>query len=357
MKKILLTIAFLLILAAIPLTLLLVKKRQEIRQKAAPATSIYLDPASISAKPDDTFTANVMIKTGENQVSAAELHLSFDSIYLEAQSIQNGTFLEYVLVEGVVESGSTSITLGSAPAAPKQTVGDVPAVLAVLTFKALAETSTPTKIEFLSTTQIAGVGEGATNVLIGIEPAEVTVSTTGGGASPSPSPSASPGGASPSPSPSATDKQTNIIAPANGSTTTNRRIPIAGDSFPNALIILSVNTVISTSFYADASGNWIYTPTADLANDTYTVTVTGESSTGVTETATSTFTVSSSTGGAGTASPTPTLTTVVKTSATPTATTSGTIPVTGTGTPTVFLLVMALLLITLGIGVSIFPRF
>lgn len=376
MKKILLIVVFLLILAAIPLTLFLVKQRQDIRQRAVPATQVYLEPATVSVAPGDTFTVDVMIKTGENLVSAAELHLSFNSTYLEAQSIANGAFLENVLVEGAVENGTASITLGSSPSEPKQTVGDIGEVLATLTFKALAETSAlnppTTKIEFLNTTQVAGVGEGAVNVLIGSQPAEVTISSAGASPSPSAGASASPspsGSVTPSPSsstsptPNPSGQQTRIIAPANGSTTTNRRIPIGGDSFPNALIVLSVSNgstnVITTTFYADSTGDWTFTPTSDLANGTYTITVTGESSTGVTETVTSTFTVADSTGGtnpstspSASAAASPTL----AASTLPSASSSG-IPVTGTSTPTLFLFVIAALLITLGVGATILPRF
>ena len=373
MKKILLIIVFLLILAAIPLTILLVKQRQEIRQKAVPATTLYLDPATITTQPNDTFTVNVMIRTGENLVTAAELHFSFNSTYLEAQSIQNGSFLENVLVPGTVDSGTASITLGSSPTEPKQTVGDVPAVLAVLTFKALAETGSlnppSTAIEFLNTTQVAAVGEGANNVLIGTQRADVTIGT-GAGASPSPSTSTSPSPStstspspspdtSPSPSPSASPQQTVITSPANDSSTSNHRVPISGASFANALIILSINTspVLSTTFYADASGNWTYTPATDIANGIYTITVTGESSTGVTETATSTFTVSDGTGGT-LISPTPTTSsTPNSTTTTSPATSESSVPVTGTAGPTIFLFVLAAFLIIVGVGTSIFPRF
>lgn len=365
MKKVLLIIFIVLILAAIPLTVFLVKQQQEIRQRAVPATTLYLEPATVTQNAGDIFTLSVMINTSENQVSAAELHLSFDATYLEAVSIQNGTFLENVLVSGEVGTGTASITLGASPQTPKQGTG----TLAVLSMRALADTPTPTQVSFASTTQVAAIGEGAVNVLVASQPAVVTIGavlaspspspsdaaspTPTPGTSPSPTPSATPGGASPSPSPSASPAQvTQITSPADGATTTNRRPTISGTSFANGLMILSTNPISfsAATFYANASGNWSYTPTSDMALGAYTLTVTGENSSGTLETDTSTVTISSQSGGTVVASPTPTPTSSPVAGASPVVSaTPGAVPVTGSTTPTLFLIGLAFILLTLGL--------
>jgi plastocyanin len=488
MKKILLIIAFLLILVAIPATVFLVKQRQEIRQKAEAATSLYFEPATINKNVGDEFTVNVMADTGVNSIAASEVHVSFNAQYLQALSIQQGDFLPNVFVSGTVENGSASITVASSPTDPKNGIGK----LAVITFKALANTSTPTAIQFASTTQISAADDPGNNVLKSTQAAQVTIGSAGaasptptpattpqpspsggatprpspspsGGATPRPTPSATPGantivisnsgfqpinltihvndrvtwtnndtiahtttsntnvwdsgnipsgqsfsytftspgtfpyhctihpsmtgtitvlagtggGASPSPSPSpsaSSSQTTRITSPASGSTTTNKRPTISGVSFPNALIVLSINTSpsLTSTFYANASGNWSYTSTTDIANGTYLVTVTGENtSAGTLETATATVTIASAGTGGSTASPSPSASSATGASATPRvsatpatstgtggtpASTPSTIPVTGSTTPTIVLIGLALAMLIGGTGLAFASR-
>src|SRR3989344_4004077 len=104
MKKILLIIIFLLILIAIPLTVFLVRQRQEVRQKAAPASVMYIDPSTITKNVDDTFDVDVKIDTAENRIFGAEILVTFNTTYLEALNIRQGTFLPSVLTAGTVDN-------------------------------------------------------------------------------------------------------------------------------------------------------------------------------------------------------------------------------------------------------------
>lgn len=179
MKKILILGTLVLLLVSVPLGVYLVSQRQELRKKAVPATTLSLFPSTLSKDPNETFILEVKIDTGENQVTAAELHLNFDPNKLEGQSISEGTFLPVRLVPGNINqtAGKASITLGSQPAEPKRGQG----TLAFITFKTKAVPGT-TQVSFDSTTQVAGIEE-AGNVLTGTSPASITIA---GGTTPTP---------------------------------------------------------------------------------------------------------------------------------------------------------------------------
>ena len=172
MKKIWLLITSLFLIGILPAAIYFVGQNQEIRNKAAPATTLSIIPAISSKKTDDVFSVEITIDTGENQVVAAELHLSYDPTKLEAQTITNGPLFPNILASGTIESGLASITVGAADA--KQPVKGTNTV-AIVKFKAIAKTDSPTAIKLGSNTFVGGLGEGAVNVLVGTTPATVTI--------------------------------------------------------------------------------------------------------------------------------------------------------------------------------------
>jgi hypothetical protein len=92
-KKILAVLILLVMLASIPVAVYLVKKRQEIQLRAAPATVLSLIPAAEAYDIGETFTVNIQINTGENLIVSADIILSYDPTILEAQSVTLGSFL------------------------------------------------------------------------------------------------------------------------------------------------------------------------------------------------------------------------------------------------------------------------
>ena len=62
-------------------TVSLVKKQQEIREKAAAATILEFDPAAVTVNQGDEFNINVKMRTGSNQVTRAELTINYDKNY------------------------------------------------------------------------------------------------------------------------------------------------------------------------------------------------------------------------------------------------------------------------------------
>jgi len=149
-----------------------VEKPQEIRTKAAPATTLSFSPSTVMTGINETFTLEIRVDTGENKISAAEIYVSFDPTKLECQQISAGTFLPVVLISGTIDStnGIASITLGSSPTEPKQGTG----TLAIMSFKAL--NSGDTNVSFGLNTQVAAIEETG-NVLTETTPSTISISS------------------------------------------------------------------------------------------------------------------------------------------------------------------------------------
>src|SRR3990170_3790774 len=127
-----------LLVGAVGAGVLLVQRSQDIREKAAPATTLAFSPATKTAKVGDTFDVNVAINTGSNLVIAAELYLNFNPAVLELTTAVPGTFFPSPQVVGPTinnTAGTASFILYlPTSAAPKTGSGNV----AKLTFRAKA---------------------------------------------------------------------------------------------------------------------------------------------------------------------------------------------------------------------------
>lgn len=298
MKKVFVILAGLLLIGILPVGIYLVGQRQELKSKAAPATTLAVTPATVAKKAGDTFTMEITIDTGENQVVAAELHVTFDPTKLEAQSINNGTLFTNILASGTVESGAASITVGAANAKePVKGAGTV----AIIRFKAAAKTDSPTAVKLAQNTFVGGLGEGAVNVLVGTTPATVTITEDVQTASPTPTPTvalpqpqkATESATSPAATPSASLA---IVSPTNDSSATSDKPTIRGKAAPGATVTLTIySTPRTATVTTDANGNWSYTPNTPLASGPHNVVASVTNPSGQTQTATSAFVVASST--------------------------------------------------------------
>lgn len=297
MKKVWFLIVSLLLLGAIPATIMLVNQKQEVRKKAAPATTLAITPASLAKKVGDTFSMEVVIDTGENQVVAVELHVTFDPSKLEAQTINNGTLFSNILASGSVESGAASMTIGAANSKePVRGTGTV----AVILFTAIAKTDSPTAVKLASNTFVGGLGEGSVNILVGTTPATVTITETLVQSTPTPTPILTPtptATVSAQPSPAATSSASlAVVSPSNDSTTTEDKPTIRGKAAPGATVTVTIYSTPQTiTLTADANGNWSYTPDTALEAGPHNIVASVTDQTGQTQTATTAFIVASST--------------------------------------------------------------
>ena len=319
-----LALAVVLTLVAIPVTVFLAKQQQDARAKAAPATTLSFSPATITKKANETFPLEVRIDTAENQVVAAELHITYDPEKLEAQTITNGALFPNVLTSGKVERGSASITVGAASATtPVKGTGSV----AVVTFKALSQTTSPISVRFAATTFVGALGESAANVLISSTPATVTITGEGGAvATPTPTgaaqttitptPTKAPtlnGTLTPTPTKSATQSAQAtssavlITSPVDDTSVASAQPTIQGKAPPGSTITLTIySNPITVTVTADANGNWSYTPTAPLEAGPHNIVASAlDPASGQTQTATTSFVVASGGSGSSTDSATP----------------------------------------------------
>ena len=114
MKKVLLFVFIGLIILAIPATVFLVGQNQEIRKRAAPASTLSLSPSTTTKKVGDTFTVEVKIDTGTNQVGVIQLRIVYDPAKLQGVDITNGPLAPSISVSGKIDAtGKASITVGA----------------------------------------------------------------------------------------------------------------------------------------------------------------------------------------------------------------------------------------------------
>lgn len=335
-KKIIAILGLLLILVGLGAGLFLMRQQQDIRKKAAPATSVSLKlPTSKTILVNDNFDVTVEVDSSTNILSASELEIIYNKEKLKLSSLTPSTFLPVVLVSPQIGDGTASVTLGSQAANPPQGKG----TLATLKFVALAPGNAA--VSFGPKTRATGIYE-TTDVIVSKNPATVTIIATGETAgapvvssprpSPSPSPGASPsptvtpsptpgtGGAA-SPTPSATGKPT-VTFPANKTVAAGS--VITGTAAPNSTVTITIQSdPITATVKADSTGKWSYTLPSTLSAGTHTITVTDSNGT-----STTTFTVSGSQGKV--------------------STPSGQTPEAGFGLPTVVAALAGLLLIFAG---------
>lgn len=301
MKKLWLIIISLLLVGILPLAIHLVGQRQEIRKKAAPATTLTVIPAANAKKVGDTFSIEITIDTGENQIVAVELHLSYDPTKLEAQTITNGPLFPNILTSGTIGAGETSITVGAKDA--KQPITGTSTV-AVIKFKAKAKTDSPTAIKLSPNTFVGGLGEGATNVLVGTTPSTVTISEEQLQSTPLPpaeqdlAPQGTPTStvsAQAAPPPDTPSAHLAIISPSNDSTATQNKPTITGKTAPGATVTITIYSTPSTvTVTADENGNWSFTPETALETGPHNIVASVTDQSGQTQTATSAFVVAAS---------------------------------------------------------------
>ncbi|OGG24206.1 hypothetical protein A3A79_03390 [Candidatus Gottesmanbacteria bacterium RIFCSPLOWO2_01_FULL_43_11b] len=328
MKRVILIIVAILVLLAIPVTVFLVSQQQELRKRATPATTLSLLPATVETTTGESFSIDVRIDTGENQVVTAEIALSFDPEKLQAESITNGQLFPNILTSGSVDSGTASIAVG-APNTSQPITGIGTA--AVVRFKALAATEAPVSVRFASTTFVGGLGEESANVLVGTTPARVTI--TGGSQEttvPLPTPTLSDEEES-TQSGDASSSAVLIIAPEKNESVADELPTITGKAPPGSTVTLVIRSnPVTVTVTADANGNWSYTPTIPLVDGTHSVVASAiDPVSGQTQTSSTSFIVAA--GGGNEAS------------------TDSATPVAGTVETTIFLLSLGFLLLLSGV--------
>ncbi|MBN1263777.1 MAG: hypothetical protein JW991_05510 [Candidatus Pacebacteria bacterium] len=185
-KKIILIIVVFLFLASVPLAIYLVRQRQEIRMRAAPASTISFSPGSLNVFPGDSFVLDAVLETGANVVPAVELHVSFDPEVFEINSLSAGSDLATVFDGPTIDNqaGIAFLVVGDVES-PIEGIGTV----ATIGFDVKGPSQgVVEEIVFSSETQAGAWGEEGQNVLVDTSPALVTIVSTGGSEGPTATP-------------------------------------------------------------------------------------------------------------------------------------------------------------------------
>jgi len=230
-KKLILFGLAVILLIAIPLTVYLVGKQQELKSRAAPSTTLSFKPSSATTAVGQDVTFDIMISPNSNFVSFVHLVISYDPTKLE--KFEAGLSINTDVFPGFDRDKPPTPTFD--PAGGKITVdlavGANPSAfiqqnntkVGTLTLKAIASTEgATTPITFDSKTQVL-TGQGDqfnTNVLSSTTPASITIIE---GVTPTPTTTLTP---SPTPTPQATP--TPILTPTPTSTTTLTPTPTTG---------------------------------------------------------------------------------------------------------------------------------
>jgi len=306
MKKILLLITGILIFISVPVIVFFVGQQQELRSKAAPATTLSIQPDTASVAVGATVSCKVMINTAENRVASARVSILFDQTKFEALSITNSTLAPRILNQGTVGSGTATITVAAENTAkPITGQGEI----AVLRLKAISGSAGPIAIQFAPDTFVAGIGENTVNVLTSSQPGSVTI--TGGSsqtlANSTPTPTVMPLTLTTTPlstnSPeiltqTATSSALTLHVSAEATRSGKPLIQGTASASATVTVVIHSTPAQTTVVTADENGNWQTVPTTALSTGTYTVVVTALLPTlGVSETLSSTFTIGGGIGG------------------------------------------------------------
>lgn len=354
MKKMFLYISIGIILLGIPLTVILVGKNQEIRKRAAPASTLSFYPMTQTVKAGQPFTLEVKMDTATNQVGIVQLRVVYDPVFLEAEDITNNpNFAPTIRVSKKIDpSGKASITVGA-----KDTLHPIvgSGTIVTLSMKAIKASATPISIKFTNTpdTVANAIGENADDVIIGRSVANVIIQNADGTApsgsnaaninqtaNPSgtitPTPTITPS-LTPTPlassSAQASESAVLITSLTNNEEVNTQTPVIRGKGIPGTTLTVTIHssgaqTVVVT---VDANGNWTYTPTNPLDSGSHTVTALyTDPATGVTQSKTTTFVVAPS----GIGGP---------------SSTASAMPVSGSVSTTILLITVGLLFIVSGI--------
>lgn len=296
MKRIVTILIAILLLVAVPLSVFLVMKNQELRKKASPATTLTMVPSSVSKSVGEEFTLEARMNTADNQIVAVELNIAYDPTVLQADWIHNGTMFPNILTSGVIENGIISIALGATnTTTPITGTGTV----ATIKFTTLAATTSPVSVRFAQDTFVGALNEGSTNALTSSTPATVTI---GGGqqinSTPTPTPTGSiaptpTGTIAPQEDEEATASAISINSPTENESVSSDQPTVEGKAPPGSTVTIVIySNEITATVLADTQGNWSYTLEEPLESGPHTIVVaTQDPITGTSHTATLAFVV------------------------------------------------------------------
>lgn len=235
-----------LLLVGLGVGLFLVGQQQDLRKKAAPATTFSILPSVKTVNVGDDVTLTIQMNTSTNTVTGAELHLTYDPSKLTLKDFTPlSELLPVVFVSPQIDNtkGTASMSLSAQPANPPQGQGG----LATLKFS--AKSAGTATIAFTPQTLATGIGEG-TNVLASQNSATLTIIEPGVNATPTQSAAVAAQAATPTPLPKGIGGVTTPTPTIKISTPTPTQVgtktfPIATTSAGTPVVGVSLPIVLS----------------------------------------------------------------------------------------------------------------
>ncbi len=187
-KKIFLLGFIIVLLFAIPLTVFLTQKSQQVTSQAAPATTLILTPQTQPASIGDIVKVDVTMDPGTNQVSFVKLTVKYDETKFSIDQSNGFTWNKVAFGDTALQgptytTGNVSITLSVGSDLTK--IISASTKIATINLKAIAGTNgATTSIEVVRTqTQVLSVGakdQANEDVLVPGQPTPATVTIKGG---------------------------------------------------------------------------------------------------------------------------------------------------------------------------------
>ena len=171
-RIILLSLITLLVVAGLAVGVYLVKQSQETRSSAAPATTLTFVTSKVNPVPEETFTVDVKMDTGENLVATIKLRLSYNEGVITATSVSAGS--EFTKV-GSTTAGSGVVGIDLISGASGASGSGLTIARVIFTANSVGSST----VSVSSATEIlAGPSGETTNVLISPLPQQtITVQT------------------------------------------------------------------------------------------------------------------------------------------------------------------------------------
>lgn len=209
---------------------LLVKRNQDFRERAAPATVLRLTSTSQSVSPGESFSLDVLMNTGENSVTGVDVIINFDANNFEVGSVQKGNGITGFTneIRNSYDNTAGSVTYSAFTLDTLSAVsGSGIAVLRVNFFAKDTSIAGSYPFTFGSATAVAGTGEGQ-NVLIDTVSVSVSIESSGiGGGDGDPLPTQTPT-ATPAPTTGGTPTSTPTATSTSAPTSTPTASPGVG---------------------------------------------------------------------------------------------------------------------------------
>jgi hypothetical protein len=142
--------------------------------KAAAASIIRFEPSAITVSKDQNFILDAKINPGTNQITAVELHVTYDVSKFQVNSITQSSAFSMPLQAAVYDNnnGTASIMVGvplNNPPTPVKTDSSV----ATFSFRAIGDGGT-SAISFASSTQASALNE-TVDVITTRNPSQITI--------------------------------------------------------------------------------------------------------------------------------------------------------------------------------------